>query len=195
MTDFQSRTPSLFLDRDGVINTRTPGDYVKNRAEFVFENGALEALAMLARIFPRIVVVTNQAGVGRGLMTEADLLDVHQFMLEKTAAAGGRIDRAYFCPHRSDAGCDCRKPAPGMAFQAKNDFPEIDFTKSVIVGDSASDMVFGQRLGMTTVLLPGKFEDADALTAMQIDFRFDSLLGFAKRISISGFGFAIAPNT
>lgn len=182
MTDFLSRTPSLFLDRDGVINTRTPGDYVKNRAEFVFENGALEALALLAGMFPRIVVVTNQAGVGRGLMTEADLLDVHQFMLEKTVAAGGRIDRAYFCPHRSDAGCDCRKPAPGMAFQAKNDFPEIDFSRSIIVGDSASDMVFGQRLGMTTVLLPGKFEDADALAAMQVDLRFGSLLDFARSL-------------
>lgn len=183
MTSLAPHHSSLFLDRDGVINTRTPGDYVKNRAEFEFESGALEALALLAGMFPRIVVVTNQAGVGRGLMTEAALLDIHQFMLEKTAAGGGRIDRAYFCPHRSDAGCDCRKPAPGMAFRAKNDFPEIDFAQAIIVGDSASDMVFGQRLGMTTVILPGKFEDADALAAMQVDFRFGSLLDFARWVS------------
>lgn len=173
---------TLFLDRDGVINQRTPGDYVKSRQEFIFENGAPEAIAKLSKIFPRIVVVTNQAGIGKGLMTEAQLVDIHEFMKSEIAKTGGRVDAAYFCPHRSEWNCGCRKPATGMAFQAKRDFPEIDFSKSVMVGDSASDMVFAKALGMASVLLPGKFEDAEALSKMAVDFRFESLLDFARNV-------------
>lgn len=172
--------PTLFLDRDGVLNERTPGDYVKHPDAFIPTAGVFEALALLSRLFGRIVVVTNQAGVGRGLMTEAQLLAVHQKMLDLTAAAGGRIDRAYYCPHRSDAGCGCRKPAPGMALQAQADFPDIDFRQAWMVGDSASDIEFGQRLGMNTALITGKEEETDLLAGMAIDLRFDSLLAFAR---------------
>ncbi|MCC6460980.1 MAG: HAD family hydrolase [Saprospiraceae bacterium] len=172
--------PALFLDRDGVLNERTPGDYVKHPDAFIPTAGVFEALALLNRLFGRIVVVTNQAGVGRGLMTEAQLLAVHQKMLDLTAASGGRIDRAYYCPHRSAAGCGCRKPAPGMALQAQADFPDIDFQQAWMVGDSASDIEFGQRLGMKTALITGKEEETERLAGMAIDLRFDSLLAFAR---------------
>lgn len=175
--------PTLFLDRDGVINMRTPGDYVRTPGMFEPTEQLGEAMRLLSACFGRIVVVTNQAGIGKGLMTERDLASVHQKMFELVAAGGGRIDRAYHCPHVKDAGCPCRKPATGMAWQALADFPEIDFENAWLVGDSASDIRFGQALGMHTVLIAGKTEEAAELAAMKVDFRFDSLFQFAGFIS------------
>ncbi|HNE27696.1 MAG TPA: HAD family hydrolase [Saprospiraceae bacterium] len=171
---------ALFLDRDGVLNVRPPMDYVKTAAELVPAPGVGEAVAMLSGMFDRIVVVTNQAGIGKGLMSEEDLAAVHQVLLDHIEAAGGRIDAVYYCPHRKETGCECRKPATGMARQANIQFPEIDFSHSWMVGDSASDMVFGQVLGMRTVLIEGKFEEAEILAEMTIDYRFESLLDFAR---------------
>jgi histidinol-phosphate phosphatase family protein len=173
-------TKTLFLDRDGVINFRTPGDYVRSPEMFVPTTGLDEALQLLSQHFERLVVATNQAGIGRGLMTEQDLAAVHAKMFSIAAAAGGRIDRVYWCPHAKDAGCRCRKPATGMAWLALADFPDIDFENAWLVGDSASDIAFGQALGMRTVLINGKEEEAEQLAGMKIDFRFDSLLAFAR---------------
>lgn len=171
--------PTLFLDRDGVINRRIPGDYVRHPEDFIPAKGALQAIGQLAPYFSRIVVVTNQAGIGKGLMDERDLDAVHRKMQALVYAAGGRLDGIYFCPHRPDAGCACRKPATGMALQARTDFPDIDFKNTWMVGDSASDIQLGHSLGMRTVLIDGKFEDTAALAAMSIDYRFASLLDFA----------------
>ncbi len=171
---------TLFLDRDGVVNVRMPNDYVKNPDAWLPTEGLDEALRLLAPHFQRIVVVTNQAGIGKGLMTEADLAAVHAKMFTLAEASGGRIDRAYHCPHRPDASCSCRKPATGMAWLALVDFPDIDFSQAWMVGDSRSDMEFGQKLGMRTVLIAGKEEEAAALKDWPVDFRFGSLLGFAR---------------
>lgn len=175
--------PALFLDRDGVVNVRLPGDYVRVPEAFVPTEGSEEAMRLLAKHFGRIIVVTNQAGIGKGLMTEHDLFAVHQKMHEWAQQAGGRIDRAYHCPHTKDAGCRCRKPATGMAWLALSDFPDIDFEDAWLVGDSASDITFGQALGMHTALIAGKSEDAEMLANMKVDFRFDSLLHFARFIA------------
>lgn len=172
--------PTLFLDRDGVINVRTPGDYVKSPDEFVPTQGMGEALRLLAARFERIIVVTNQAGIGKGLMGPMQLAAVHQKMFDLARAAGGRLDAAYHCPHPSGAGCPCRKPATGMAWQALADWPDIDFEGGWMVGDSASDMAFAERLGLRKVLIRGKFEDLEQLARMEVDFRFDSLLEFAQ---------------
>ena len=176
--------PTLFLDRDGVVNERTPGDYVRSPEAFVPVEGLGPAMQLLTMLFGRIVVVTNQAGIGKGLMSEADLAAVHHKMQQMVQQGGGRIDRAYYCPHRSDAGCDCRKPAFGMALQAQRDFPDIDFQNSWMVGDSASDMAFGQGLGMRTALIEGKAEEAEILAAMKVDVRCKSLLEFAEFVKI-----------
>ena len=176
--------PSLFLDRDGVINLRAVGDYIRSPEAFEPVPGLGEAMQLLAGLFGRIVVVTNQAGIGKGLMTEADLAAVHQKMQGLVEAAGARIDRAYHCPHPPAVGCDCRKPEPGMAHQAQADFPDIDFAQSWMVGDSASDLEFGRRLGMRTVLVEGKTEDAALLAAMRPDFQFASLLDFARFVKV-----------
>lgn len=175
--------PTLFLDRDGVINVRTPGDYVKTPAEFQSVEGLGEAMRLLAGKFGRIIVVTNQAGIGKGLMSEIELHSVHQKMFELVEAAGGRIDRAYRCPHRPDAGCTCRKPRTGMAWTALADFPDIDFEDAWMVGDSISDMEFAETLGFRSVLIRGKIEELEKISRMKIDFRFDSLLEFARWVA------------
>ncbi len=175
--------PTLFLDRDGVINERTPGDYIKTPNEVLPTEGLGEALRLLAEKFVRIIVVTNQAGIGKGLMTELDFYAVHQKMHSIIEAAGGRIDRVYHCQHRPDAGCTCRKPATGMAWLALADFPEIDFEDAWMVGDSVADMEFAQKLGIRSVLIRGKIEEVAALSRMKIDCQFDSLLEFARWIT------------
>jgi D-glycero-D-manno-heptose 1,7-bisphosphate phosphatase len=170
---------AVFLDRDGVINARLPGDYVRSPQSFALLPRAAEAITRLGEHFEHVLVVTNQAGVGKGLMTDFDLRLVHIHLEELAAAAGGRIDGIFHCPHRSDAGCFCRKPLTGMAWQALAKFPDIDFANSWMVGDSASDIRFGQALGMRTVLIEGKEEDAAALATLGPHFRFASLWDFA----------------
>jgi histidinol-phosphate phosphatase family protein len=176
--------PTLFLDRDGVINRRTPGEYVKSPEEFVPLHGLGEALQLLSIIFDPILVVTNQQGLGKGLMGTMQLADIHQKMMRIANDAGGRIDRIYYCPHTRENGCPCRKPATGMAWQALEDFPEIDFENAWMVGDSMSDIEFADRLGLHTVLIRGKIEELDLLSTVKVDFAFDSLLEFAKFMSL-----------
>lgn len=178
-------TWTLFLDRDGVINQRIPGKYVKFPRDFEFENGSLEAMVDLATIFPRIVVVTNQQGVGRGLMTEQQLKNIHNHMLDEVELEGGRIDAVYACTEVAADDPICRKPNSGMAYQAKADYPKIDFEKSIIVGDSITDMEFGKRLGMTTVFVESKAEDVELAKDMKFDYRVENLQGFTEMISSS----------
>ncbi|WP_295827953.1 HAD family hydrolase [uncultured Microbacterium sp.] len=138
----------LFLDRDGVINTRIWGGYVRTWDEFRFEPGALEALRVLAHWSPRIVVVTNQQGIGKRLMTREDLERVHLRMVRAIEDAGGRIDDIRYCPHLEAEGCECRKPAPGMATGYLGENPDLDGSLSVMVGDTASDVEMGRRLAV-----------------------------------------------
>ena len=154
---------TLFLDRDGVINRRLPGAYVRTIDEFEWLPGAAEAIARLNRLFGLTIVVTNQQGIGKGLMGEADLQRVHEHLLGELAAAGGRIDAIYHCPDLASRTPNCRKPAPAMALQAQRDFPPIDFRRAVMVGDSISDMEFGQQLGMRCVLVEGKGDKVSTL--------------------------------
>lgn len=146
------KTWTLFLDRDGVINKKIDDDYVRKWEDFQFLDGVVDALKQFAEIFGRIIIITNQRGIARGLYTVDDLNQIHDKMVEEIRMAGGRIDGIFFCPHMGDEPeCDCRKPKPGMAYQAKKKFPEIDFSKSILAGDSVSDIAFGERLGMVTV--------------------------------------------
>lgn len=146
-------TWALFLDRDGTINKRLHGRYVTDWDQFEFLEGAMEGISDLNPIFGTIALVTNQQGIGKGLMTHERLHDIHEQMMERIAANGGRIDEIYYCPHLAEDDPMCRKPNPGMAIQAATDFPDIIFTKSMMVGDTETDMEFGRRLGMVTVLI------------------------------------------
>lgn len=170
---------TLFLDRDGVINVRIPDDYVKNTAEFQFVDGALEALKMLSEYFAKIIVVTNQQGIGKGLITEKDVDIVHEHMISEIARAGGRIDKVFVSPELKDSRSFTRKPAVGMGIAARKLFPEIKFRHSIMVGDTYSDMLFGYRLGMITVLISA--DKKELMKSAEItNFRFDSLHEFAQ---------------
>lgn len=171
-----SKDWTLFLDRDGVINKRLPNEYVKSTEEFEFIDGVIESLTFLSTVFGRIIVVTNQQGIGKKQMTESDLLKIHNQMITDISKAGGRIDKVYFCPELDNGSRNCRKPNSFMAYQAKNDFPEIDFPKSVMVGDSESDIEFGKRLEMITIYL------GIQLVPINTNYFFDSLLDFTKKV-------------
>lgn len=174
---------TLFLDRDGVINVRIPGAYVTSPAEFVPAPGLAEAIRLLSEKFDLIIVVTNQQGIGKGLMGELALADIHQKMLQVATAEGGRIDKVYHCPHLKEEGCACRKPATGMAWRALENFPELNLEDAWMVGDSHSDMEFAERLGIRKVMIRGKIEELEQLGKMELDFVFDSLLDFARSMA------------
>ena len=142
---------TLFLDRDGVINKKLEGRYVTSPEELLILPGAGDAIAHFSRIFGRIIVVTNQQGIGKNLMSHQDLSRVHESLIEQIKYYGGSIDEIYYCPDLAYEDSPNRKPNPGMGFQAKKDFPEINFRKSIMVGDSESDIQFGSSLRMFTV--------------------------------------------
>ena len=175
------RNWTLFLDRDGVLNKEIVGSYVTTPDEFEFCEGVPKALQSLAEIFGTIIVVTNQRGVGRGIMTTDTLREIHGEMKDGILAAGGRIDRVYSCTAVDDTDHN-RKPNTGMALQAREDFPQIDFHKSVMVGNSISDMEFGKRLAMYTVFLTSKHEPFQ-LPHDLINEQFPSLYDWAKSLT------------
>jgi histidinol-phosphate phosphatase family protein len=145
---------ALFLDRDGVINRRLPG-YVTHPDELDVFPFVREAIHFFKEKFDLVFIVTNQQGIGKKLMTEADLHTVHEKMLSVIDPQRTLIDAVFFCPHLESENCTCRKPAQGMAMQAKKLFPDINFDESLMVGDSVSDIDFGKNLGMQTVALAG----------------------------------------
>jgi len=146
---------TLFLDRDGVINKLLVDAYVTRIEEFEFVPGSLEAIALLSGYFQNICIVTNQQGIGKQIMTHEQLALIHTHMLENIHMAGGNISEIYYAPDLDVFEPYNRKPNPGMAMQAKLDFPEIVFRRSIMVGDSLSDMEFGRRLEMKTVFVTG----------------------------------------
>ena len=166
---------TLFLDRDGVINRRIPGGYVTRWEEFEFLDGVPEAVRILSSLFGRVIIVSNQQGIGKGIMSTGDLKEVDRRMREVITDAGGWIDASFYSPHLEKDNHPDRKPGPGMALQARAAFPEIDFARSVMAGDTASDMDFGRNLGMVTVGIGPEKPPAD--------LNFPSLLAFAKAIN------------
>jgi D-glycero-D-manno-heptose 1,7-bisphosphate phosphatase len=172
---------TLFLDRDGVINKKIEGEYVRNFDEFHFMDHALEAIAKISAIFGKIVIVTNQQGVGKGLMKLEELHDIHNKMMEKIAENQGRIDNIYYCTATREEDSFFRKPNVGMALRAKKDFPDIFFKKSVIVGDSISDMQFGKKMRMNTVFITSDLSKVQ-LNPFLIDYVYPDLMNFANDI-------------
>ncbi len=139
---------TLFLDRDGVINKRIIGGYVSAVEEFHFLEGSKEAIANFRRHFNRLIVVTNQQGIGKGIMSEEDLANVHQYFKQELEKSDTHVDAIYHAPQLADMKSPMRKPGPGMGLAAQVQFPEIDFKTSIMVGDSESDIEFGKNLGM-----------------------------------------------
>jgi histidinol-phosphate phosphatase family protein len=141
---------AVILDRDGVLNERPPqAHYVRSWEEFRWLPGAIEGLNLLRGAEYKLILVSNQSGIARGVMTETDLELVHRFMADDLARANVALDAIYFCPHGWDDGCFCRKPLPGMLFQAQRDF-HLDLTKTLFVGDDERDQEAGEAAGCLT---------------------------------------------
>lgn len=167
---------TLFLDRDGVINVRIIDGYVTKTEEFEFMPNVLDAFKIFKDQFKRIIIVTNQQGVGKDIMTIDDVDNVHKFMIQKIENHGGKVDKIYFCPQLKSVPDNYRKPSPKMAYFAKDDFPEIDLSKSIMIGDMNSDVEFGINAGMKTI-----FVGNNDLT-LTPDDKFETLYDFAKTL-------------
>jgi len=140
---------AVLVDRDGVINVRRP-DHVRSWAEFEFLPGSLEALRRLRSAGERVLVLTNQAAVGRGLIGAPQLDEIHGRMRAAVEASGGLIDAVLACVHRPDDGCHCRKPAPGLFYQAARE-RRVDLRRSVMIGDAWSDVQAAHAAGCRAV--------------------------------------------
>lgn len=150
---FFARRPAVLLDRDGVLNRRPPrAQYVRGWAEFEWLPGAIEALRLLREAGYRVIVISNQAGIARGAMSEQDVVEIHQRMQADALMHGGRIDAIYYCPHDWDSGCECRKPRPGMLFQAQRDF-SLDLSRTPFVGDDERDAEAADAAGCPSALV------------------------------------------
>lgn len=169
---------TLFLDRDGVINRKIDHDYVRSLEMFEWIDGSKEAIVSLSKIFGKIIVVTNQQGIGKGLMTAIDLNEIHSFMKVEIQKAGGKIDAVYFSPHLKEENNPMRKPGIGMLLKAKDDFHEIDFNKSIMVGDSVSDMEMASGLRLYKVWIGEK-----NLAYINADLYCKNLFDFSKAIN------------
>lgn len=155
---FLSPKKVIFLDRDGVINKKPPkADYVKKWEEFEFLPGVIQGLKKLCDNDYRIYLITNQPGVGRGMMKKEDLDLIHQNMQEELHRAGAKIDKIYCCLHSWEENCDCRKPRPGLFFRAASE-NFLDLSKITFIGDDERDIEAGQAAGTRNILL-GKGEN------------------------------------
>ena len=148
---------TLFLDRDGVINVKLDGQYVENTDDFEFMIGVETAISKLSKVFNRILIVTNQQGIAKGIMSDKDLGILHEYMLLELKKNGGVIDKIYYCPHLAADNCSCRKPNPGMIQQAIIDFPEIKVEGSYLIGDSETDMLAGNKMGLITIKVDSEY--------------------------------------
>jgi len=146
---------AVFLDRDGVINRKPPeGTYISEWRDFHLLPGVEAAIAELNRASIRVIVISNQRGIALGRTTQAGVETLHGCLEECLAAAGAHIDAFYYCPH--DKGeCECRKPKTGLFEQAFRDFPAIDRSACLVIGDSLSDVQAARNLGLPSILIEG----------------------------------------
>ena len=172
---------SLFLDRDGVINQRIIDGYVTRTEDFILIDGVLEAIKTFSQTFSHIFIVTNQQGIGKGLMTEDDLSLIHNNFIKDVENHDGHIDRIYHCPKLKTEYTFDRKPRIGMALRARKEFPDINLKRSIMVGDSLTDMQFGRNAGMTTVLV-GEDHKIAILNPKMVDYYFPTLYDFSLQL-------------
>jgi histidinol-phosphate phosphatase family protein len=171
----------LFLDRDGVINRRVVGDYVRSTRQFEWLPGAARALRKLGGWAPYLVVVTNQQGIGKGLMSADDVAAIHQHLQAELAANGMALDAFQVCPHLESEGCACRKPRTGLVLDWLGQHPEIEPSLSVVVGDSLRDLELAQNVAATAGGCASIHIGSGSLEGIA-DASFDSLSDFAVAV-------------
>jgi D-glycero-D-manno-heptose 1,7-bisphosphate phosphatase len=142
---------ALFLDRDGVLIENRP-DYVRSWAQVEIFPQALQALARAAQSAYKIVLITNQAGIGRGLILPEVAEEINRRLVAEVVKAGGRIDGVYLCPHKPEDSCECRKPRPGLILQAAREL-DLDLKRSIFIGDALTDLQAGQAAGINRLAL------------------------------------------
>ena len=145
------KCPAIFLDRDGVINHRRPDDYVLDWSQFFFIPGIRVALKQISTLGLPMIVISNQAAVGKGLLNSTGLQEITVKMYEVLFEDGTPLAAAYYCTHRPDENCVCRKPKPGLLQTAADDF-NIDLSRSIFIGDSDTDVQAGRAAGCASVL-------------------------------------------
>ncbi len=165
---------AVFIDRDGTINDHT-GGYVKSWSTFRFLPNVLEAFRKLAESDYRIIVVTNQSGVGRGVLDAGALEEINERMLAEVEVAGGRLDAVYVCTHRPSDGCGCRKPETGMLDLAAETYG-LNLKESWMIGDNTKDILTGSAAGCKTVLVSTGYGGGDGLYDVEPDYRAADLL-------------------
>jgi len=144
----------ILLDRDGVINQRIPDGYVTCWEQFEFLPRALDALRLLAERCYRVIVVSNQSCVGKGLMNAEELAQLTRRFVDAAAKSGGRICDVYYCPHRAEDRCECRKPNPGLLRSAQREHGFV-FTQTFLIGDSERDLIAAHQVGCPSILVRG----------------------------------------
>ena len=169
---------TVFLDRDGTINVDK--GYVHKVEDFVFLPGAIEGLKILSKKY-RLIIVTNQSGIGRGLYTLEDMKIVNDYMLKELSKNNIAIERIYYCPHSPEENCNCRKPNIGMLNMAKDELG-IKLKKSYLIGDSTSDIKAGYDAGCTTILVRTGKAGMDGRCNVNPDFIVNNLIEAAKKI-------------
>lgn len=148
----------VFLDRDGVINKEKGNEYITSWAEFVFQPGVLTSLRQLTHAGIKIIVITNQSCIGRGIVSREAVEEIHQEMILTAAQHGGKIFAVYFCPHRPEDRCSCRKPEPGLLLRAAKDL-SLELKGSYLIGNSLSDIAAGTQVGCTTFLIADGYKN------------------------------------
>lgn len=167
---------TLFLDRDGVLNVKREGDYVKNIDEFVWIQQVPQTLAELSKIFKYLIIVTNQQGIGKGLMTIDNLNAIHNKLKNDVQRAGGQIHAIFYAPYLAADNHPDRKPGIGMLLKAKQLFPDINFEKSIMIGDSITDMIMADKAGLKKVFISSCGEQVPS------DYVCDSLAQFLSNL-------------
>lgn len=170
----------IFLDRDGTINVDR--DYVYLLEHWEWIPGAKEALEQLQSAGYTLIIITNQTGIGHGFYTLQDMQWLNDYMQAELEKVGVRLAAIAFCPHRKDAGCDCRKPETGMARQIEAEIGPIDYASSWTVGDKDKDVGFGKGVGTKTALIRSEYWTEATLNGNRPDLIVDSLADFAKKI-------------
>ncbi|HDN97636.1 MAG: D-glycero-beta-D-manno-heptose-1,7-bisphosphate 7-phosphatase [Candidatus Omnitrophota bacterium] len=178
----------VFLDRDGVISKYIEGDYIKKWEEFEFVPGAIEGLKILYKNGYKLVIISNQAGINKGLFTMEQLNEVTEMMKKELGKHGIKLEKVYYCPHTEEENCNCRKPKPGMFLKAKEELGIDELKGLFFIGDSETDIEAGKNLGLKTILVLSGRTKRNEVEKMKIkpDFVAENLKDAAEIVIKNG---------
>jgi histidinol-phosphate phosphatase family protein len=176
---------TIFLDRDGVINRNRPsGDYVKSWEEFQFLPGARDAITRLTQAGFRLLVITNQACIGKGIVSWDLVQQIHDRMIQEITKSGGLIEAVLCCPHVPDDGCHCRKPSPGLLERAQEEY-KVDLGQAILVGDSVKDVQTAAAVRMPAIMVLSGLGRISDLECSSVSCRLSLNLSHAAQLILN----------